>query len=154
MISCFHRSVNEVLPLLECCAVMSGSYGHSLFQVYFYLFSVFRCYPGYNCLASAHCVPCSINPTGSFHFPWEQISIKLHTQLFPLYFLDCLTLENGTNGLSWNVCNYHSMLHNIPEKQKPHAVTSHLPSAKQKSAVNKRGLDKNYSTSILKTPTK
>jgi len=34
--------------------------------------------------------------------------------------LDFLTLEDGTDMLSQNVRNYHSMLHNISEEQRSH----------------------------------
>jgi len=36
----------------------------------------------------------------------------------------CLTLEDGSDGLSRNVSNYQSMLCNIPEEQQPHSHCS------------------------------
>ena len=33
-----------------------------------------------------------------------------------MFFLDCLTLEDGTEWFSWNVCSYKPKLRKIPEE--------------------------------------
>jgi hypothetical protein len=38
---------------------------------------------------------------------------------FFCFFLDCLTLEGGTDRLSRNVGNYQSTLRNVPEERRP-----------------------------------
>jgi hypothetical protein len=41
--------------------------------------------------------------------------------------LDCLTLWDGTHGLSRNIGNYQCMLHNIPEEQRSSNRKLHSP---------------------------
>jgi hypothetical protein len=56
---------------------------------------------------------------GLIGFPETSVTNHQSTlRNIPEFFLDCLTLEDGTNGLSRNVSNYQSTLRNIPEERR------------------------------------